>query len=369
MFPLEGEPAPERRNVPPLLFSVALACVAMALFIGVGATTQVLNVGFGLWFTEVFIFFAVPWVALRLTGRSPPRHTGLSYPGLAPLGFGFLLGTVNYFAWVVPLQFVSHLLAPEWMKELFDAAQIFKNQTPLELLVIITGVGLAAPVCEEVFFRGTFQQGLMSRLPAPWALVVTAAVFSAFHLDPVGFFARFELGVLFGVLFWKSGSVWPGIAAHAANNLVSTALYFALAGAGVEEEEPAPLAVATLALVGLSAMAAVVQVGRRWKAAWRVPTPAMDVPGQLPLAKPLRLVVPWLAAAGVSLLLLFTVDWRGVQLNLWDVRHRLPPMKKDATLEEKANRKALDELRSKARRGEVSLEEYQRRRKALAEQL
>ena len=53
-------------------------------------------------------------------------------------------------------------------------------------------------------------------------LVTTAFVFSAFHLDPVGFLARFELGLLFGLFFFRTGSLWPGIAAHAANNLVST---------------------------------------------------------------------------------------------------------------------------------------------------
>jgi len=167
------------------------------------------------------------------------RYAGVSFPGWRPIGFGFALGAVNFFAIVVPIQFAAQSIAPLWMKEQFDMSHLLENQTPWELAALIGGVGLAAPFCEEFVFRGVLQQGLMSSLSnARRAIAWTAVIFSAAHLDPVGFSARLELGVLFGILFWKTGSIWPGAMAHAANNLVSTGIYFAVKGARADVEDP-----------------------------------------------------------------------------------------------------------------------------------
>ena len=51
-----------------------------------------------------------------------------------------------------------------------------------------------------------------------------AVRFAVLHGDPVGMIARVELGALFGLLVLWTGSLWPAIAAHAANNLIGAAL-------------------------------------------------------------------------------------------------------------------------------------------------
>src|SRR5438876_139597 len=82
-------------------------------------------------------------------------------------------------------------------------------------------------------------QGLTQSSRDPLGMAVfVAAVFSAFHLDPVGFVSRFELGLLFGVLYWRLGSLWPGVMAHAANNITSTALFLMARSQGDEDAEP-----------------------------------------------------------------------------------------------------------------------------------
>lgn len=343
--------------------ALLLSVVTLALFLTVGTTAQVLNLGWGLWFTEIFIFLGTPWVAVRLSGRSPVRYTGLEFPGWKPIGFGFLLGAVNFFAWVIPLQWLSRWLAPAWMEELFDASKIFENQTPIELAAIISGAGIAAPLCEEFFFRGVLQQGLQRLVRPRGAITLTALFFSALHLDPIGFLARFELGLLFGVLFLRSGSIWPGVMAHAANNLVSTALFFAFRGA--EAEEPKLIQILPMAALGLAAFAGVASLAARSPWILVSPRPAAEV---LPRpSTPWRIIGPWAAAAIVLVIGLLAVDSRGVRLNLVDARIKVREPKPTAPAEQREAYESLLELRRKARAGKVPIEEYVERRRALEE--
>jgi membrane protease YdiL (CAAX protease family) len=263
---------------------------------------QASDIGFGVWFTEIFVILGTAWVMLRATGRSPAGFTRLSAVRPGPMVFGFLLGVTNYVAVVIPLQFLTTSLAPKsW---LIDESRIFEQASSLELAAVITGVGLIAPLCEEFLFRGMFQRALHVGLGRPIrAVVVAALVFSAFHFDAVGFLPRFELGVLFGVLFLRYDSLWPGVCAHAANNLVPTALYFAAGGAATATDAmPKVRDVLSLATVGLGALLVLLLVAR-YVRAW-APRPGLHE-GEERVHPPLSIAhaaLPWAWAALVTLL-------------------------------------------------------------------
>ena len=75
-----------------------------------------------------------------------------------------------------------------------------------------------APFCEEVFFRGFVLTGLLHRIPAGWAIVLSALLFATAHLDPGSFAVLFIIGLALGILRWRTDSLWPGILLHAINN-------------------------------------------------------------------------------------------------------------------------------------------------------
>ena len=126
-------PPPEIPSTPPDIVPVrsarALAVLStllvLLLYVTVGAGVQQLNVAFGVWFTEIFVFFAVGWVMLRRSGRPPLRYTHLDRPRPSLVLFGFALGVANFFAFVVPIQYAAQALAPESWK-FMDVAQIFR---------------------------------------------------------------------------------------------------------------------------------------------------------------------------------------------------------------------------------------------------
>ncbi len=356
-------PAPMR---PGTLAALAMA-LGLLLFLTAGATTQLLNPAFGIWFTEVFIFFGVGWVLLRYSGRDPLRYTGLSQGAPLPSLFGFALSVANFFALVVPIQYTVQALTPDWLQKMFDSSALFEGQTPLELALIIGGVSIAAPVCEEFFFRGLLQNSLMSpRLTRTAAIVVTSVIFSAFHLDPVGFLARVELGVLFGVLLVRTGSLWPSILAHSANNLVSTLIFLASRQAGVAqaEAETDPWAVLLLAAMGGAAMWGLLAATRAFPALWgpgEFPEPDFHASAQ-PRPSLFRLLVPWVLGGTIAVTGLALVDARGIRLSTFDARYPLPPIAEQAPAGLHAERNALKELRAQARRGEIPVERYEEER-------
>lgn len=86
----------------------------------------------------------------------------------------------------------------------------------LTALVIV----VIAPFAEELFFRGALTGALAHRLGA-FTPLATGAIFGVAHLEPRAFPALFVLGALLGWLYMRTRSLLPGIAVHAANNLLA----------------------------------------------------------------------------------------------------------------------------------------------------
>lgn len=129
------------------------------------------------------------------------------------------------------------------------------------LLLLLGGVVLAA-ACEEILFRGVLLQLLARGDRWRSAILVTGLLFALFHLDPVGLVPRTLMGVYFGVLVWRSGSIFPAMLAHGANNLM------AFAALPLVEAAPArPALVETVALGTAGAVAFALLVVLWWRLA------------------------------------------------------------------------------------------------------
>ncbi len=340
---IDSPPVPPLR--PTLNFTVAWTVFTLTTFLLLGFAAQMMQLAWGLWFSEVILFAGLSVIGFQLIGFKPLRAMGLHRFDARTFGLGFAFGLVNYLAWAVPLMAAAQAIFPKSMVDQFDSSQVFERSTQVELALVLLGVSIAAPLGEELFFRGFLQRGVELHRGGPRAIVLTAFIFSAFHLDPVGLTARFELGVLFGLLAWRAGSLWPAIAAHAANNLISSVIFLS-AGDSAKEADLVWWVPVAMLLAGNAALFVLVKnTWHRLQAAQ--PMAFQDAPAKTPG----RLFLPWVAAGLVSIFLLLAVDLRGVQLNLLEVQ--LQPGKIIR------GRDDVKTLRAKVRSGEAELQEYE----------
>ena len=84
----------------------------------------------------------------------------------------------------------------------------------------VIAVVLVAPVVEEFIFRGLMMTRLARAMPGWLAAALSAAVFGACHGHPVWFAYAFALGVVFGLMDLRLGSIWPSILAHLVFNAI-----------------------------------------------------------------------------------------------------------------------------------------------------
>ena len=77
---------------------------------------------------------------------------------------------------------------------------------------------VAAPILEELLFRSVILGGFLRRYSPPKAIFWSALIFGVYHFNPAQVVGAFLIGLVLGLLFWRTRSVWPCIVLHAVNN-------------------------------------------------------------------------------------------------------------------------------------------------------
>jgi membrane protease YdiL (CAAX protease family) len=107
-----------------------------------------------------------------------------------------------------------------------------------DYLISLVVMAIAPAIFEELFFRGGVQNLLQRATNNPWlSIIVSSVIFSAIHLSFYGFLPRVALGMVLGLFFYYSGSLWLPILGHFFQNaMVVTQLYiYQKQGKSVEE--------------------------------------------------------------------------------------------------------------------------------------
>lgn len=136
------------------------------------------------------------------------RTLGLALPAARPtLGWAGVTAAV-----LAAHQLVSHLLGRPPATDFLLDSPFASSVAALVLLVVV-----AAPLLEEVFFRGLLQGSLaITPLGGAGAAIVASAVWTGFHpqYDPFDLAAVFVLGLVFGFARVHTGSLLTPILLH-----------------------------------------------------------------------------------------------------------------------------------------------------------
>lgn len=102
---------------------------------------------------------------------------------------------------------------------------------PVATTLLVAGVVVVAPFCEELLFRGALFGWLRGRIAVVLAAPVSAAIFAAAHVFPPGFVLLFVFGLSAALLYERTGSTLNSFVMHACQNTAAVvALYTGLAG-------------------------------------------------------------------------------------------------------------------------------------------
>lgn len=191
-----------------LLISVALTPLGVPTF---GPTPGDASVAF---FLQVLFSYTLLVGVVWLVGVRR-HHASWETVGFRPLDIRSLVGLLGFLAAVIVganvlMTVVGNVPRPP---DIFVFGQAPGDVVLMGLLVLV-----AAPVAEEVFFRGFLLQGLARYLTFWPAAILTSAVFAAAHVWWQFYLPIFVLGLAFSWLFCRTGSLWAAIAAHTTIN-------------------------------------------------------------------------------------------------------------------------------------------------------
>ncbi|TCU75822.1 hypothetical protein EV204_103387 [Tissierella praeacuta] len=89
-------------------------------------------------------------------------------------------------------------------------------------------IGLAPGICEEVMFRGAIMDAY-SIMGKKKAIIYSAFLFGLFHLNLQNLLGPMFLGIIFGIIVYKTNSIYSSILAHILNNSIAMTIgYFGM---------------------------------------------------------------------------------------------------------------------------------------------
>jgi membrane protease YdiL (CAAX protease family) len=217
-----------------------LYLLAMILVASLGAWLRSLSFSWGLLATEIFCILLPALLFLRLKGGPGALR---SLRALNPVGWkltlvGLMLGLG---AWLVG-SFIDALMAAlvPSVASAASAAVAARSlaalpTTPWGALLLFIAMAVAAPLCEEVLFRGGIQPAY-ERYGAAAGAVIASLLFAFFHLSLVGLAGLLPAAFILGYTYYRTRSLGAAVAVHFANNALAAGVII-LAGLFPEQSE------------------------------------------------------------------------------------------------------------------------------------
>ncbi len=100
-------------------------------------------------------------------------------------------------------------------------------ETSKELWSSLFIIALSPGICEEFMFRGLILSSY-ERLGKRKAIIFSAILFGIFHFNIQNLVGPIFLGLIFGIMVYKTNSIYPAMIGHATNNAISMIIGYVL---------------------------------------------------------------------------------------------------------------------------------------------
>tara|TARA_R110002073_G_scaffold75329_2_gene183801 strand:- start:1657 stop:2418 length:762 start_codon:yes stop_codon:yes gene_type:complete len=181
---------------------------------------------------KAIALMGVLWLGGLATLRLSPKAVGLVSVSRRWIALAIIIGVLAFIL-RLGLAKLFVLAMPGWLEMIrppfsfdpgFGAAAIAGF---LVMTIIIT------PFVEEVFFRGFMFKWMSGHRPVWLAALVSSILFGIAHILPPQAISAALMALVLCWLYWRTGSIWPAIAAHITNNAIGVLLGAAAAAGGL----------------------------------------------------------------------------------------------------------------------------------------
>ena len=185
---------------------IALFALLMAVFLVVGDSELGLPV-----FT--FLSGVVVYFILKEVYSKEQVRALFSIPDRSEAVRLILLILVLDIFVVLPIHAVITIfLFPEAEQQ--EVITMFEEASDTSLALLAFSVAILTPFAEELLFRGFILGMLLKRYSAPQSIVISSLIFAIAH-EPIARVLAFGGGLLYGWVRVRTGSILPGMVAHA----------------------------------------------------------------------------------------------------------------------------------------------------------
>jgi uncharacterized protein len=206
-----------------LLVTMGLLTVAIVVGVLFGTSNTAVIVG-GV--AELLLLLPAARFVARMYGGSDTRKIfALAPASPLQLVIGASLGILLH----VPAGYLSELverrfpMPPAALKAQLQS--LLPSSLPAAALMLVA-VAVLVPLAEELFFRGALFTPLLRSGPAFVAVWTTSMAFAMAHAEPRNWAPLFLVALVLGELRRQGGSIWPGVALHAAFNAATLLFVF-----------------------------------------------------------------------------------------------------------------------------------------------
>lgn len=164
-------------------------------------------------------FWIVNTIRARITGEDSfvvAVDNARMIPLIILTTLALLFGIISPLSTLIPM--------PEVLKEMF---RNMASQTSVFAFIMLV---VAAPVFEELIFRGIMLEGLLKQYTPLKSIVISSLLFGLVHLNPWQFITGFVIGIFSGWVYYRTRSLMPSIIIHAAANLTAFLVRLLIAG-------------------------------------------------------------------------------------------------------------------------------------------
>lgn len=214
-------------TTPTLKETLGVYVLSSILLVTLGSLVQHLHLLSGLVISEL-MFVVAPVFLFTFTRQYHVKRTFYLRSIRVKTVLLAMLVTSAAFILVGVIAALQEMIIPRSQdyQEIWDAILIQFHQVPLAVTLLL--VSILPGVCEELLFRGFLLHGLRKKLSTASAIILVGILFGAFHLDPYRFFPVTLLGILFGYMVVRTGSILTGMVAHSTNNAIAMLISYAV---------------------------------------------------------------------------------------------------------------------------------------------